>query len=176
VDNDTEKARNLKWVLTCFKQASGMKINYSKSELVSINLDQNEIDSFRNILESVVGSFPIKYLGIPLHYEKLRREDLQPLIDKILKRIAGWRGKLLSYAARVLLIKTCLASIRIYLLSFFKFPKWALDLINSQMANYLWNDTKDKKRNCIWPTGKWFACQKHMDWASLISGMSIFVS
>jgi hypothetical protein len=97
-------------------------------------------------LECVVGSFPIKYLGIPLHYEKLRREDLQPLIDKILKRIAGWRGKLLSYAARVLLIKTCLASIPIYLLSFFKFPKWALDLINSQMANCLWNDTKDKRK------------------------------
>jgi hypothetical protein len=26
------------------------------------------------------------------------------------------------------------------LLSFFKFPKWALDLINTQMANCLWND------------------------------------
>jgi hypothetical protein len=63
----------------------------------------------------VVGAFPIKYLGIPLHHEKLRRKDLQPIIDKIFKRIAGWRGKLLSYAARVLLIKTCLASIPIYL-------------------------------------------------------------
>jgi hypothetical protein len=78
-------------------------------------------------------------LGIPLHYDKLRRADLQPLIDKILKRIAGWRGKILSYAARVLLIRTCLASIPVYLLSFFKFPKWALDLINSHMAHSLWN-------------------------------------
>jgi hypothetical protein len=33
------------------------------------------------------------------------------------------------------------------------------------------------KGNYIWPTGKWFACQKHkVDWASLTSGMSIFVS
>jgi hypothetical protein len=36
------------------------------------------------------------YIGIPLHYNKLRREDLQPLIDKMIKRIAGWRGKLLT--------------------------------------------------------------------------------
>jgi hypothetical protein len=70
VHNDIEMARNLKWVLTCFEQASGMKINYSKSELVPINLDQSKIDSFRDILECVVGSFPIKYPGIPLHYEK----------------------------------------------------------------------------------------------------------
>jgi hypothetical protein len=70
----------------------------------------------------VVGSFPIKYLGVPLHHDKLKREDLQPIIDKILKRIARWRGKLLSYAARVPLVKACLASIPVYLLSsFFNF-------------------------------------------------------
>src|SRR3954467_3050153 len=78
--------------------------------------------------------------------KKLRREDIQPLIDKILKRIAGWRGKLLSYAARLTLIKTCLASIPIYLLSFLKFSKWALDLINSQMANCLWNDFEGHRK------------------------------
>jgi hypothetical protein len=89
-----------------------------------------------------VGSFPIKYLGIPLHciYDKHRREDIQPLIDKILKRIAGWRGKLLSYEGRLELTKSCLPSIPIYLLSFFKFPKWALEMINTQMANCFWND------------------------------------
>jgi hypothetical protein len=74
-------------------------------------------------LDVPVGNFPIKYLGIPLHYQKLRREDLQPLIDKIIKRIAGWRGKLLTRAGRIILIQTCLASIPIYLLSFFKFPQ-----------------------------------------------------
>jgi mannosylglycoprotein endo-beta-mannosidase len=117
VDNDVVVARNLRWVLTYFEHVSGMKINYNKSELVPINLDQAEVDSFKNIMGCEVDQFPIKYLGIPLHYDKIRREDLQPLIDKTLKRIAGWRGKLLSYAARVYLIKTCLESIPIYMLS-----------------------------------------------------------
>jgi hypothetical protein len=66
------------------------------------------------------------YIGIPLHYNKLRREDLQPLIDKMIKRIAGWRGKLLTQTGRLLLIKTCLAIIPIYLFSFIKFPTWAI--------------------------------------------------
>jgi hypothetical protein len=64
-----------------------------------------------------------------------RREDLQPLVEKIIKRIADWRGKLLTQGRRLVLIKTCLVSIRIYLLSFFKFHKWAIELINSHMAN-----------------------------------------
>ena len=55
--------------------------------------------------------FPIKYLGVPLHYTKLRRKDLQPMVDKIIKRIVGWRGRLLSYAGRLTLLKACLASI-----------------------------------------------------------------
>jgi hypothetical protein len=46
-----------------------------------------EIHEFADIFGCPVGAFPIKYLGIPLHYSKLRREDIQHLIDKIIKRI-----------------------------------------------------------------------------------------
>ena len=60
--------------------------------------------------------------------------------------MAGWRGKLLSYSARLTLIKACLASIPVYLLSFFKFPKWALDLINSQLAHCLWSDFEGNRK------------------------------
>ena len=146
MEKDENKTKNMKMVLTCFEQVSGMRINYSKSEIIPIELSSKETKSFADILGCRVGAFPIKYLGIPLHYDKLRREDIQPLIDKILKRMSGWRGKLLSYAARLTLIKTCLASILIYLLSFFKFPKWALDMINSQMANCLWNDFEGNRK------------------------------
>jgi hypothetical protein len=55
---------------------SYMRINYSKSELVHINIDtQEDLDSFVEIFSC--GAFPIKYLGISLHYSKFRREDLQ---------------------------------------------------------------------------------------------------
>jgi hypothetical protein len=33
------------------------------------------------------GSFPFKYLGVPLHYEKLKREDIQLVVDVIIGRI-----------------------------------------------------------------------------------------
>ena len=47
---------------------------------------------------------------------------------------------MLSLAARALLVKTCLASIPIYLLSFIKFSKWAIRILNTHMSNCLWND------------------------------------
>jgi hypothetical protein len=81
-----------------------------------------------------------------LHFSKLRKEDLQPVIDKIIKRIAGWKGRLLSYAGRLILLKACLANIPIYLMSIIKFPKWAINMINSHMARFLWNNSEDKHK------------------------------
>jgi hypothetical protein len=93
-----------------------------------------------------VGTLAIKYLGIPLQYSKLSREDLQSLIDKIIRRIAGWRGKLLTQAGRLVLIKTCLSTITVYLLSFYKFSRWGIDLINSHMANCFWDDYEGHRK------------------------------
>jgi hypothetical protein len=81
------------------------------------------VQTYAEVFGCPVGGFPIKYLGIRLHFQKLRREDLHPLVDKIIKRIVGWRGKLLNKASRIILIKACLASIPIYLVSFLKISK-----------------------------------------------------
>jgi hypothetical protein len=115
---------------------SGMRINYHKGELVPINIEQvEEVNRWAEIFGCSVGAFPIKYLGIPLHYTKLSREDLQPLVDRSSREllVGGENGYL--RAGRIVLIKTCLASIPVYMLSFFKFPRWAIDLINSPMTN-----------------------------------------
>jgi hypothetical protein len=77
---------------------------------------------------------------VPLHFTELRKEDLQPFIDKIIKRIAGWKGRLLSYACRLMLLKACLVSTPIYLLSIIKFPKRAIEMINSQMTHFPCNN------------------------------------
>jgi hypothetical protein len=131
-----------------------MRINYHKSELIGINIDSVEMSPFLEIFQCVEGHFPIKYLGLPLHFEKLKREELQPLVDSLLKRLSGWRGKLLSIEARRLLIQTVLASIPIYMLSFFKFPKWALKLINTQLSHCLWSDEEGNRKIHLanWPS------------------------
>jgi hypothetical protein len=85
-------------------------------------------------------------LGVHLHYSKLRKEDLQPVIDKIIKGIAGWRGRLLSYRARLILLQTCIASIPLYLLSVIEFPKWAIKVISSLMAKFFWDDTSENHK------------------------------
>lgn len=123
-----------------------MRVNFHKSEIVAMNLSEELAHDIFHLFAFPLGSFPIKYLGVPAHYNNLRREDIQPLVDKLLRRIAGWRGKLLSYAAKVVLIRACLTSIPIYLTSFIKFPKWAIKMLNTHLANCLWNDSADSNK------------------------------
>jgi hypothetical protein len=129
-----------------FERFSGMRINFHKSECVPMNLDEDRAHDTAHILSCPFGNLPMKYLGVHLHFDKLKREDLQPILDKLIKRMVGWRGTLLAYSSRLVLIKSCLSSIPIYLLSVLKFPKWAIKLLESQMASCFWNDDSECHR------------------------------
>jgi hypothetical protein len=120
-----------------FKKVSGMKINFNKNEFVPMNLSDEEIHAVTHVLDCPAGSLHFKYLGVPIHFEKLKREDIQSVINKLIKRVIGWRGRLLAYSSRLTLIKLCLASIPMYLFSFLKFPKWTIKLFESQMTHCL---------------------------------------
>ena len=88
LEDSYEKAKNFKWILSCFESLSGVKINFRKSDLITINVDEGRASFLAQIFCCNLGSFRIKYLGVPPHYDKLRREDQQPIIDRIIKNIS----------------------------------------------------------------------------------------
>jgi hypothetical protein len=65
-DPSEQYLRNLKSSLIWFEHLSRMRIYYHKSELISINLSSEQISVAAHIFGCPVGSFPVKYLGIPL--------------------------------------------------------------------------------------------------------------
>lgn len=152
--NDVTKAAHFKWLLACFENLSGMEVNYNKSDLLTLGTSEEEDNRYVKLFFCNLGHFPIKYFGVPFHYNKLSREDIQPIVDKLIKRTAGWRGELLFSAGKLIVLKSCLASIPIYLLSVIKFPKWAIENINSQMDNFLWNDADN---NSTYHLSNWYS-------------------
>jgi hypothetical protein len=87
----------------------------------------------------------VNFSHIP-KFEILGCDNIQPIADKVINKIPGWKGRLLSYKARLILLTTCLASIPIYLISVIQFPKWAIKAINSQMDNIFWNDQDNNQK------------------------------
>ncbi|KAM0822740.1 hypothetical protein ACQ4PT_071319 [Festuca glaucescens] len=85
-----------------------------------------------------LASFPGKYLGLPLHFRRLWKVDLQPLIDKIAGKLPGWIGKNLARPGRVILAKTVLMATGIYHATIILLPKWARDRINKIARTFVW--------------------------------------
>jgi hypothetical protein len=60
------------------------------------------------MLNCKLGSFPFTYLGLPIGDRALPVSDWDPLGRKVAKRADPWMGKLMSLAARLILINVCL--------------------------------------------------------------------
>jgi hypothetical protein len=73
--NDMEGAKNVKLLLHLFKQMTGLKINFEKSELIMVGCDDDLSIEFNETINCQIGSFPIKYLGVPISSRSLHVVD-----------------------------------------------------------------------------------------------------
>jgi hypothetical protein len=69
-----------------------------------------------------IGSFPCKYLGIPIHFHKLKNGEWKPVEDSFERKLSSWIGKLLSYGYHLDLINSVLTSLLMFMLSFIEIP------------------------------------------------------
>jgi hypothetical protein len=74
MEHDLEKAKNLKLILSAFEQLSGLKINFHKSELYYFG-EQDHTQLYAELFGCNQGEFPIRYLGIPIHFRKLTNAE-----------------------------------------------------------------------------------------------------
>lgn len=95
------------------------------------------------------GSFPFRYLGVPLSYKKLAIMRWKSLINKILDKIQGWAALLLSYAGRVQLINSVLFGIQVYWSQIFLIPKKIIQVIQAACRNFLWTGKARLSRKAL---------------------------
>ena len=81
LNNDIEQVKNLKLLLCVFEQLSGLKINFHKSEIFCFGKAKDVETQYTHLFGCEVGVFPFRYLGIPIHYRKLRNRDWKSVED-----------------------------------------------------------------------------------------------
>ena len=79
----------LKRLLQVFYVSTGLKVNYSKSTLVPINVDDQWTNALAQSFGCEVGSFPFTYLGLPLGVNKPKVIDCLPLVKKCEQRLSA---------------------------------------------------------------------------------------
>ena len=118
---DEEQLRNLRCLFLCFEAVSGLKINLSKSEIVPIG-EVEEVDRLANIFGRRVAGLPMKYLGLPLEAPYKSTTIWNDIIEKMERKLAGWKKMYLSKGGRLTLIKSTLSNLPTYFLSLFPIP------------------------------------------------------
>ena len=110
---------HLKFPLLCFEALSGLKINFSKSEVIVTGVTDTEAQRVAHLLNCSLGSFPFKYLGLPISPHKLLAKDFTPAVTKVGNRVLPWRGRYNTQAGKVSLTNAYLSSLPMFLMGFY---------------------------------------------------------
>ncbi|GFS40753.1 hypothetical protein Acr_00g0070330 [Actinidia rufa] len=125
--------------LNHFEDCSGLKISFSKSSFYSTGICIMDMEVIKGITGFSQGSFPFRYLGIPMANSKLSIAQFSPLIDKISGYISAWAGANLSYAGKTELKKLVLQGVECFWLSLLPIPVGVRAKIDQLCRNFLWS-------------------------------------
>jgi hypothetical protein len=138
MEHDLEQAKNMKLLLCAFEKLSGLKINFHKSELFCYGEAKQMEQQYTELFGCDLGEYPFRYLGIPMHHKRITNADWEIIEQKFEKRLSCWKGKLLSYGGRLVLINSVLSSITMFMLSFYEIPKTILHKLDYYRSRFFW--------------------------------------
>jgi hypothetical protein len=132
LENNVEKARNVKLLLDIYEKMSRLKINFEKIEVLLIGGDNDLALKYAEICNCQIGMFPLRYLGVSISARRLRVVDWANLEEKLAKKLDLWQGGSLFIGGRVILINACLTNSSIYHMSLFLLPKTVIEKLKKE--------------------------------------------
>ncbi|XP_060194894.1 uncharacterized protein LOC132624080 [Lycium barbarum] len=127
-----------------YEKVSRQLINKGKSSFYMFSKVSHELSQqVATATGFVRGHFPFTYLGVPITHARKRKVDYTALLKNVKDRLQIWKGKLLSYGGKVVLITSVLQSIPIHVLSAIRPPKCVLKELHRIFAKFFWNNKEE---------------------------------
>ena len=142
---NTKSAFSIKAILQCFELSSGLRVNFAKSRIGGTGMDQVTLQSFATILNCDTMTSPFLYLGMPVGGSHKHGAFWNGVIEKVQARLSRWKGRCLSMAGRICLIRSVLSSIPLFFMSLFKLPSGVAGKLVKIQTNFLWLGCRQKE-------------------------------
>lgn len=141
------EAQQIITILEEFASVSGLQVKPQKSTVwFSSHCDE----TCKQLLISVFGARATenneKYLGIVVSQSN-RQQDIthELLMDKLYKKLAGWKIGMLSFAGRVALLKSVLTSIPVYYMTVAALPTRTVTEIDRLLRKFVWGKLNEDR-------------------------------
>ncbi|CAL0303089.1 unnamed protein product [Lupinus luteus] len=129
----------LRSLIDNYSDASGQCVNASKSKFFTASTSPTKISSISQVLGFSNGSLPLMYLGVPIFLGKPRKIYLQRIADKIIHKLATWKGSLLSIMVRIEMVKSVIQSMLIFSFNIYAWPATLLNHLDKCIRNFVWS-------------------------------------
>eukprot|EP00253_Pinus_taeda_P009178 PITA_09178 len=103
-----------------------------------------EAEAFKHwlfLFSDASAALPSKYLGDPLLDSAIKHASWRTLLDKLESRLSSWTFRSLNMAGRLILMKSVLQAMPLYLFSILAAPKWVLKATRNLQRNFLWRSS-----------------------------------
>lgn len=138
MDGSWDSLQAVLQVLNEFEKRSGLAVSVHKTSFFASGLSAAETDLIQVSTGMPMGTLPVRYLGVPLCTKKLTLLNCEGLLQQIKCKFSSWSSRALSFAGRLLLIKTVITGITTFWCSTFILPKACVKRINSLCGVFLW--------------------------------------
>jgi hypothetical protein len=142
---DVSQLEALRRVFTWFEVISGLKVNLQKSEMVPVG-DVPNLEDLVAVLGCKSAALPMIYLGLPLGAKYNSKMIWNPIIEKMERKLGGWKRMYLSKGGKLILIKSTLSNLPTYFLSLFHLPADVAYRLEKIQRDFLWNGLGDQPK------------------------------
>ena len=134
-----EECDSLQRILQVYERVLGQQLNRAKTSLFfSSNTNPSVQEEIKQRFGAQVIRQHEKYLDLPSLVGRKRRNTFNDIKEKLVKKLAGWKEKLLSKASNEVLIKAVAQTIPTYIMSCFKLPDTLCEELTSMIRNFWW--------------------------------------
>lgn len=146
---DVQSCTTLMEILHSYEAASGQMINAAKSSIsFSAKTSQEVRDRVKLQLgiekEGGVG----KYLGLPEHFGRRKKDLFSSIVDRIKQRAISWSTRFLSTARKATMLQAVLAAIPTFAMTCFELPLSLCKRIQSALTRFWWDATDGERKIC----------------------------
>ena len=140
------EAKTLKSILDKFAATSGTSINETKSQIFFFNTPLRIQLTITREMGFQHNSLPTKYLGIQLFENSLKKVHWNNLLAALDHRLSSWTFRTLNTPSCLILLKSTLHVMPLYLFLALAAPKSILKKVRNIQRNFLWQGPRANKK------------------------------